>query len=289
DIRIFPGGDQTEIGEKGINLSGGQKQRVALARAVYNDADIYLLDDPLSAVDSHVGKQLFQEVIGPHGMLKEKTRILITHGMTFLPHVDYIVLMNNGEIIESGNYKEILMRKTALADFLVQHDSVEDAKTRCGSIERGPEAMPIPGRKILRNLCNGTKTTPKPSVVRGGTTNTSDMLSIVNQKSSTDIGIKSNVKNISEDEAEMNPSKLIGVERAEIGNVKAQVYGYFLEVMGLAFVVTSLVSFTIGYGVNIYSNFWLSNWSAIPTKNGIQDTEKRNMYLTVYCALGVIQ
>lgn len=60
DIEMLPGGDQTEIGEKGINLSGGQKQRVSLARAVYNDADVYFLDDPLSAVDSHVGKNKHQ-------------------------------------------------------------------------------------------------------------------------------------------------------------------------------------------------------------------------------------
>lgn len=59
---------------KGINLSGGQKQRVSLARAVYFNTDIYLLDDPLSAVDSHVGKHIFDEVIGPQGLLKEKVK-----------------------------------------------------------------------------------------------------------------------------------------------------------------------------------------------------------------------
>lgn len=72
DLNILPAGDATEIGEKGINLSGGQKQRVSLSRAVYNDADIYMLDDPLSAVDSHVGKHIFQEVLGPRGLLKAK-------------------------------------------------------------------------------------------------------------------------------------------------------------------------------------------------------------------------
>ena len=69
DLSILPGGDETEIGEKGINLSGGQKQRVSLARAVYNDADVYLLDDPLSAVDSHVGKHIFQQVLSKDGIL----------------------------------------------------------------------------------------------------------------------------------------------------------------------------------------------------------------------------
>ncbi len=66
------GGDETEIGEKGINLSGGQKQRVSLARAVYQNADVYLMDDPLSAVDSHVGKHIFENVIGPSGLLQNK-------------------------------------------------------------------------------------------------------------------------------------------------------------------------------------------------------------------------
>ena len=68
----MPAGDQTEIGEKGINLSGGQKQRISLARSLYTDADIYFLDDPLSAVDAHVGKDLFDRVIGPNGLLKNK-------------------------------------------------------------------------------------------------------------------------------------------------------------------------------------------------------------------------
>ena len=72
DLGILPAGDKTEIGEKGINLSGGQKQRISLARAVYNDAEIYLLDDPLSAVDAHAGKHIFDSVIGPEGILKKK-------------------------------------------------------------------------------------------------------------------------------------------------------------------------------------------------------------------------
>jgi hypothetical protein len=72
DLKIMVAGDKTEIGEKGINLSGGQKQRVSLARSVYADTDIYYLDDPLSAVDAHVGKHLFDLVLGPKGMLKNK-------------------------------------------------------------------------------------------------------------------------------------------------------------------------------------------------------------------------
>lgn len=121
DLKMLPAGDQTEIGEKGINLSGGQKQRVALARAVYYDADMYFMDDPLSAVDSHVGKHIFDNVIGPSGLLKKKTRVLVTHGITYLPEVDNIVVLKDGEITESGTYKELLEKRGAFAEFLVQH------------------------------------------------------------------------------------------------------------------------------------------------------------------------
>ncbi|CAL1537561.1 unnamed protein product [Lymnaea stagnalis] len=105
DLEILPGGDLTEIGEKGINISGGQKQRVSLARAVYSRSDIYLFDDPLSAVDSHVGKHIFQEVISNKGMLKGKTRVMVTHGVHWLPMVDYIIVMKNGGVTELGSYE----------------------------------------------------------------------------------------------------------------------------------------------------------------------------------------
>ena len=90
---MLPAGDRTEIGEKGINLSGGQKQRVSLARAVYSNGSVYLLDDPLSAVDAHVGKHIFEQVIGPKGLLRNKTRVLVTHGVSFLQQMDQIVVM----------------------------------------------------------------------------------------------------------------------------------------------------------------------------------------------------
>lgn len=105
DLKILAGGDQTEIGEKGINLSGGQKQRISLARAVYSDSDIYLLDDPLSAVDSHVGKHIFENVLSESGMLKGKTRFLVTHAISYLPFVDEIIVMSGGRVTERGSYK----------------------------------------------------------------------------------------------------------------------------------------------------------------------------------------
>uniref|UniRef100_A0A4W4G689 ABC-type glutathione-S-conjugate transporter n=1 Tax=Electrophorus electricus TaxID=8005 RepID=A0A4W4G689_ELEEL len=113
DLDVLPGGDATEIGEKGLNLSGGQKQRVSLARAVYRTADVYLLDDPLSAVDPHVGQHIFHKVIGPKGILRDKTRVLVTHALSFLPQVDLILVMVDGEITETGSYAELLGRQGA--------------------------------------------------------------------------------------------------------------------------------------------------------------------------------
>lgn len=77
DIAILPAGDATEIGERGINLSGGQKQRVSLARAAYQDADIYLFDDPLSAVDAHVGKHIFEQLVSSTGLLADKVLVFL--------------------------------------------------------------------------------------------------------------------------------------------------------------------------------------------------------------------
>nr|XP_027211385.1 canalicular multispecific organic anion transporter 2-like [Penaeus vannamei] len=121
DLDMLPGGDMTEIGEKGINLSGGQKQRVSLARAVYSDADIVLLDDPLSAVDAHVGRYIFDNVIGPQGILHDRTRLLVTHAVTFLPRVDEVVVMEGGRVVEKGSYAELVAKQGDFANFVLQH------------------------------------------------------------------------------------------------------------------------------------------------------------------------
>lgn len=104
DFEMLPNGDLTEIGEKGINLSGGQKARVSLARVAYSEADIVLLDDPLSAVDAHVGKNITENCL-LKGPLSHRTRILATHALSVLPRVDYIYVMDKGEIVEQGTYQ----------------------------------------------------------------------------------------------------------------------------------------------------------------------------------------
>ena len=96
DLAIMPAGDLTEIGEKGINLSGGQKARVALARAVYRRPDVLIMDDPISALDCHVRKAIFDQVFV--GLMQDSTRILVTHAVDFIHLADHIVIMKDGKI-----------------------------------------------------------------------------------------------------------------------------------------------------------------------------------------------
>ena len=117
DLEILPGGDLTEIGERGVNLSGGQKARISIARAVYANKEIVLMDDPLSALDAHVKKMVFDNVFWK--TLKGKTKILITHAIDFLDKVDKILILQNGRIIEQGSYEEL--KHKDIFQNIVQH------------------------------------------------------------------------------------------------------------------------------------------------------------------------
>ncbi|OAY47206.1 hypothetical protein MANES_06G060800v8 [Manihot esculenta] len=105
DLDLLPGRDLTEIGERGVNISGGQKQRVSMARAVYSNSDVYIFDDPLSALDAHVGRKVFNSCIKE--ALRGKTRVLVTNQLHFLPQVDRIILVSEGTIKEEGTFEEL--------------------------------------------------------------------------------------------------------------------------------------------------------------------------------------
>ncbi|KAG2565273.1 hypothetical protein PVAP13_7NG063800 [Panicum virgatum] len=121
DLEMMDFGDQTEIGERGINLSGGQKQRIQLARAVYQDCDIYLLDDIFSAVDAHTGSVIFTECL--KGILKNKTVILVTHQVDFLQNVDTVFVMKKGQVIQSGTYHELVESCSEFSVLVAAHHS----------------------------------------------------------------------------------------------------------------------------------------------------------------------
>lgn len=118
DFAQLPDGDETEVGERGISLSGGQKARLTLARAVYARADVYLLDDCLSAVDQHVGRHLIDEVLGPNGLLSSKTRILATNSIPVLMEADYICLLRDGKILERGTYNQLMAMRGEISNLI---------------------------------------------------------------------------------------------------------------------------------------------------------------------------
>jgi ATP-binding cassette, subfamily C (CFTR/MRP), member 1 len=149
DIEMLPSGDLTEIGERGVTLSGGQKARINMARAAYNDADIYLLDDPLSAVDAHVGHHLVERVIC--GLLADKTRILVTHQLQVLSRAkaDQIFCIKEGKIVESGTYEELVAGDGEFSRLLRKYTreevEIEEIEEKVAPEEE--EAVVKPGRR----------------------------------------------------------------------------------------------------------------------------------------------
>ncbi|KAK4355186.1 hypothetical protein RND71_024157 [Anisodus tanguticus] len=130
DLEILSFGDQTVIGERGVNLSGGQKQRIQIARALYQDADVYLFDDLFSAVDAHTGTHLFNECI--MGLLNSKTVLYVTHQVEFLPAVDLILVMKDGRISQAGKYNDLLKLGSDFMELVGAH---QDALTAIDTVK----------------------------------------------------------------------------------------------------------------------------------------------------------
>ncbi|KAK9055990.1 hypothetical protein SSX86_027077 [Deinandra increscens subsp. villosa] len=138
DLELLSGGDFTEIGERGVNISGGQKQRVSMARAVYSNSDVYVFDDPLSALDAHVGRQVFEKCIKEE--LRGKTRVLVTNQLHFLSQVDRILLVHEGMVQEEGSYEKLsrdgvlfqkLMENAGkMEEYVEEQENVEDSDSK---------------------------------------------------------------------------------------------------------------------------------------------------------------
>ncbi|XP_033736231.1 multidrug resistance-associated protein 7-like isoform X2 [Pecten maximus] len=136
DLRMLPAGDRTEVGENGVTLSGGQKARVSLARALYQDKDVYLLDDPLAAVDAHVAQHLYDRCI--MGLLRNKTRILCTHHTKFLGKADLVIVMDDGVISNIGPPSEVLV-DTKFADNQVSDEEWTDGRPETDQSSEGQD------------------------------------------------------------------------------------------------------------------------------------------------------
>uniref|UniRef100_A0A9J8C2A5 ATP-binding cassette, sub-family C (CFTR/MRP), member 3 n=1 Tax=Cyprinus carpio carpio TaxID=630221 RepID=A0A9J8C2A5_CYPCA len=292
DLEVLPGGDQTEIGEKGINLSGGQRQRVSLARALYSDADVYLLDDPLSAVDAHVAKHIFDKVIGPEGALKGKTRILVTHGISFLPQVDNILVMVDGRVSEMGSYQDLLKQNGAFAEFLRNYsleDIIEDDEVTVSLVDDDEEEE-FPEDA----LSNHTDMVDNEPVVNEARRQFMRQMSIM----SNDL---ENPKKMSRrrrcserkhpesptEKKELKVDKLIQAETTETGRVKFKVYWEYAKAVGPFLSLFICFLYGCQSASAIGANFWLSEWTNDAQHNRTQD--QVSMRVGVYAALGISQ
>ncbi|XP_074696421.1 multidrug resistance-associated protein 1 isoform X3 [Strix aluco] len=290
DIEILPTGDKTEIGEKGVNLSGGQKQRVSLARAVYCNADVYLFDDPLSAVDAHVGKHIFEKVIGPKGILKNKTRVLVTHAINYLPQMDTILVMSDGEISEMGSYQELLKQDGAFAEFLRTYANAEqsmensDSDTSLeGVIQPLETDTNSPSGKEGRPIENGALVNEAPGKLMHRQLSNSSTYSRDTGKTQH----QSSTAELQKPLAEKNSWKLTEADTAKTGRVKATVYWEYMKAIGLFISFLSIFLFMCNHIASLSSNYWLSLWTDDPVINGTQ--QYTNVRLGVYGALGISQ
>ncbi|XP_033917701.1 ATP-binding cassette sub-family C member 2 isoform X1 [Melopsittacus undulatus] len=287
DLELLPAGDQTEIGEKGINLSGGQKQRVSLARAVYSNADIYVLDDPLSAVDAHVGKYLFKHVLGPKGLLKNKTRILVTHSISFLPQVDNIVVMVAGAVTEQGSYGTLLANRGAFAQFLNLYGRQEkDASEKnttdialAGDEEQGDEDTEPSVEEGPDDVV--TMTLKREASIHRRVFNHSISKTSTNSWKKAQKEPLKNVKG----------QKLIEKEAVETGKVKFSMYLRYLRAVGLWYSFWVAMGYVGQYVAFVGTNLWLSAWTDDAQRylNETYPLEQRDLRIGVFGALGVSQ
>ena len=282
DLEQLAGGDQTEIGEKGINLSGGQKQRVNLARAVYANKEIYLLDDPLSAVDSHVGKHIFEKVIGEKGMLSKKTRILVTHAVSYLPFVDKIIVMKDGSISEIGSYKELLNNKGEFADFLIEqlqnndHSDAENDEDN-EAIWKSLESTMGETEVLLKKQVSQTKKTEKPRTTSIGELSEAD--SSIHDKSILS-------RSLSKDEQVLaDQHRLVEIEHVEVSEVKFTTYLLYFKSMGLPIFFIGVFFYFLFQGFAVSANLVLTTWSSVASN----DTSVTEKYLTLYGVFGGLQ
>ncbi|KMT00724.1 hypothetical protein BVRB_9g220080 [Beta vulgaris subsp. vulgaris] len=248
DLEILSFGDQTIIGERGINLSGGQKQRIQIARALYKDADIYLFDDPFSAVDAHTGSHLFKECL--LGLLGSKTVIYVTHQVEFLPTADLILVMKKGRILQAGKYNDILASGTDFMELVGAH---KKALSAIDSTEPG-----------VINPINNEADSDKKALEE-----------------------ESNVGNVRKvDDMTVPKGQLVQEEEREKGRVGLIVYWkYITTAYGGALVPFILLAQILFQTLQILSNYWMA-W-ATPVSSDAKPTVDGKTLILVYVALAI--
>ncbi|XP_033761065.1 multidrug resistance-associated protein 4-like isoform X1 [Pecten maximus] len=223
DMDMMPQGDSTLIGDRGVSLSGGQRARVSLARALYMDADIYLLDDPLSAVDAAVSRHLFENVI--QGVLKSKPVILVTHQLQFLAEADEVLILKDGDCLGKGTFEEMASSGVDFSSLLkTEKDEEEDQEEE---------------QRILQRLDSHVSRSPGPS----------------------DVGSTFSLASIGT-EFQPEPVQLPEEEERKGGTIGWKVYyNYFKAGSGIiSFTILVLLNL-LAQTAYVMSDWWLSIWS----------------------------
>ncbi|KAF9329432.1 hypothetical protein BG006_007485 [Podila minutissima] len=272
DLAILPGGDMTEIGERGINLSGGQKQRVSLARAAYQDADIYLLDDPLSAVDAHVDQHLWQNLVGPEGLLKNKTRLLVTHGINHLDNVDQVILLKDGQVAEMGHYEELMVAKEAFYQLIKDYSHKHGAK-------RHRENSQAPGNRPPSNeTALGTPVTDSEAT---SVLDSDDNFTVED----SDVPEEEDPKKKTLEDAFANDEEEEGLITEEIikkGGIEWRLAKAYAKAGNIKTVIAAAVTMIVIELCSVGTRFWLKHWT---TKTPEELAESMALFLGVQTAL----
>ncbi|XP_034678524.1 ABC transporter C family member 3-like [Vitis riparia] len=255
DLEVLSFGDQTVIGERGINMSGGQKQRIQIARALYQNADIYLFDDPFSAVDAHTGTHLFKECL--LGLLGSKTVIYVTHQVEFLPAADLILVMKDGRVTQAGKYNEILNSGTDFMELVGAH---KKALSALNSVEAGSLSEKLSIHEDSDNI-GGTSEVVEKEENRGG-------------------------QNGKAEEIDGPKGQLVQEEEREKGKVGLWVYWkYIRTAYGGALVPFILLSQILFQLLQIGSNYWMA-WAS-PVSDDVKPAVRGSTLIIVYVALAV--
>ncbi|KKA26039.1 hypothetical protein TD95_000340 [Thielaviopsis punctulata] len=291
DFAQLPDGDETYVGERGISLSGGQKARVALARAVYARADIYLLDDVLSAVDSHVGRHIIDNVLGPRGLLNTKTRILATNSIPVLREASYITLLRDNRIAEKGTFKQLMAMKGLVSDLLktAGHDSsnsgtaagsetstIAEAESSFKSQANSEADEDVPEMEPIHTKSDNTKG-------KGKGKGRSDSMATLRRASAASFrGSRGKLA----DEEGSAPKKTSQMkETSEQGSVKFQVYMEYARSNNLFAVAMYLLALLLAQTVSIGGSAWLKKWSDSNANKGYNADFGR--FLGIYFIFGI--
>jgi ATP-binding cassette subfamily C (CFTR/MRP) protein 1 len=243
DIASLPGGEHTEIGEKGINLSGGQKARVALARCLYRNSDIVLLDDPLSAVDAHVCEHLFREAVQIY--LEGKTRVLVTHQAHLLDQCDRIMLVKEGAIVAFDTYENII-------ESGIDVESYVPAPT-------DDDGNPIP--RSTSGLLTGTTSADDLKAINNRATAKRDQQRKKRTATSQISRQESSAKSLARKASSKGFVGINSTEERFEGDVQKSAYTYYIAAGGFGLFVALIAAMSAGKALEVYGSFYLADWA----------------------------